>query len=61
MKYAQGKASIRFKQLVKNKIQSAKTDQDLDKLLNDLHDAVLEARNNEDGLVAAIKLLEIAE
>jgi hypothetical protein len=50
--------SFEFKKIVKAKFRAAKSEQDLDKLLNDLHDAVLEAKNNPDGLRAAVKILK---
>ncbi|WP_339145280.1 hypothetical protein [Pseudoalteromonas galatheae] len=38
MKYIQGPVSIEFKQVVKQMVQSAKTEQELDAVLNHLHD-----------------------
>lgn len=58
MKYAQGEVSFEFKALVKEAVKSADSDEKLDTFLNDLHDAVLTAKNDPDGLRAAVKFLE---
>jgi len=60
MKYAQGPVSQEFKQVVKQMVQSAKTEQELDAVLNHLHDATLECKNNPEGLKAAVVLLQSA-
>jgi len=59
MKYAQGEVSFEFKKIVKTKFKAAKSEQELDQFLNELHDAVLEAKNEPDGLRAAVKILKI--
>lgn len=58
MKYAQGDVSLEFKELLKAKLLKAKTDADLDAVLNEIHDAALECRNNHNGLRAAVDLLK---
>lgn len=56
MKYAQGEVSFEFKALVKEAVKSADSDEKLDTFLNVLHDAFLTAKNDPDGLRAAVKL-----
>ena len=58
MKYAQGEVSFEFKNILKTKLKNARTEQDLDQVLNEIHDAALECKNNPDGLRAAVKLLK---
>ena len=58
MKYAQGKVSLEFKELLKAKLSKAKTESDLDVVLNEIDDAALECRNNPNGLRAAVELLK---
>ncbi|EGR4213357.1 hypothetical protein DDN60_12510 [Vibrio cholerae] len=58
MKYAQGEVSFEFKALVKQAVKSADSDEKLDSFMNVLHDAVLTARNDPDGLRAAVKFLK---
>lgn len=58
MKYAQGEVSLEFKELLKAKLVKAKTEPQLDVVLNEIHDAALEGRNNPDGLRAAVELLK---
>ncbi|MGI2115630.1 hypothetical protein ACRWQL_00440 (plasmid) [Shewanella sp. HL-SH4] len=58
MNYAQGEVSFEFKNILKTKLKNARTEQDLDQVLNEIHDAALECKNNPDGLRAAVKLLK---
>ncbi|WP_338854007.1 hypothetical protein WE348_20475 (plasmid) [Alteromonas macleodii] len=58
MKYAQGEVSLEFKELLKAKLSEAKTEAQLDVVLNEIHDAALECRNDPNGLRAAVKLLK---
>ena len=58
MKYAQGEVSFEFKALVKEAVKSADTEDKLDAFMNVLHDAVLTAKNDHDGLRAAVAFLE---
>ena len=58
MKYAQGEVSLVFKELLKAKLTEAKTEAQLDVVLNEIHDAALECRNDPNGLRAAVKHLE---
>ena len=58
MKYAQGEVSLEFKNLLKAKLLAVKTEADMDAVLNEIHDAALECRNNPNGLGAAVELLK---
>ncbi|WP_445769007.1 hypothetical protein [Rheinheimera sp.] len=58
MKYAQGEVSFEFKKLLKAKLKAAKTEQEFDQVLNEIHDATLECKNDPEGLRAAVKLLK---
>lgn len=58
MKYAQGEVSFEFKALVKEAVKSADSDEKLNAFMNVLHDAVLTAKNDPDGLRAAVNFLK---
>lgn len=58
MKYAQGVVSREFKELLKVKLAKAKTEAQLAVVLNEIHDAALECRNNPNGMRAAVELLK---
>lgn len=58
VKYPQSEVSIDFQEALLNKMQSAKTESQLHNLLDQVHDAVLEAAHSPDGLVAALKLMK---
>ena len=58
VKYPQSNMSLDFQEVLLNKIQNAKTERQLHNLLDQVHDAVLEARNSPDGLAAALKLMK---
>ena len=57
MKDAQGEVSFECKALVKEAVKSADTEDKLDAFMNVLHDAVLTAKNDHDGLRAAVAFL----
>ncbi|APE04000.1 hypothetical protein BM526_18700 (plasmid) [Alteromonas mediterranea] len=59
MKYAQGKVSLEFKELLKAKLAGANTEAQFDVVLNEIHDAALECRNDPNGIRAAVELLKV--
>ncbi len=56
--YAQGPVSIELKALLKGRIKTAKTDEEINNLLNEIHDMTLTCRNDPDGLKAAVRFLK---
>lgn len=58
LRFAQGPKSEEFKSVLKQKIAQASTDQELNVLLDDIHDAVLAASNSYSSLSGAIDRLK---
>jgi hypothetical protein len=61
MRYAQGQVSVEFKALLRDRIRLAKTESDVEALLNDIHDSTLACRNSPDGLRKAVSVLRQIE
>jgi hypothetical protein len=56
-RYAQGAVSSEYKAILRERIGSARTDEELEVLLNDIHDSTLACRNSPEGLRKAVSFL----
>ena len=56
--FAQGPVSTVFKDALRMRIKSIESNEDLESLLNDVHDAVLYARKESEGLKVAAEVLK---